>query len=237
MAAMPAKVRQNGWGIWLYRRPLRHRILRFLLLQRGHLFADLRDLKPFSLLTSFHSGSKPSSLADLPADSLLSSRFSAWQQPLSHGPLPPSGERLKEHEKSTFFRAPLHAADGHSECASCLGPAHVETALTKTECPHCKDISLCSLRSIAALQLSFQRIKAHRDEWAYAGSDPAYFTLSHEKFFPSFSPAKTSIHLRLRAKHGLVQGKWRWGPRWQRVTGCIASRWAVMLALWLSVIK
>ncbi|KAL0147865.1 hypothetical protein M9458_056824 [Cirrhinus mrigala] len=36
-------------------------------------------------------------------------------------------------------KAPLHAADTHSECISCLG--------LETECPHCGDMSLSSLRS------------------------------------------------------------------------------------------
>ncbi len=37
MATIPARSRQNGRGIWLYKRSFRHRILRFLLLQRRRL--------------------------------------------------------------------------------------------------------------------------------------------------------------------------------------------------------
>ncbi len=37
MATIPARSRQNGQGIWLYKRSFRHRILRFLLLQRRRL--------------------------------------------------------------------------------------------------------------------------------------------------------------------------------------------------------
>ncbi len=75
---------QNGWGVWLYKRPLRHRILRFLLLQRWWLlFADLRDSKPFSLLTSLHTGSRP---LDLPADSPLSSCSSPAAAAVSRPP-------------------------------------------------------------------------------------------------------------------------------------------------------
>ncbi len=75
---------QNGWGVWLYKRPLRHRILRFLLLQRWRLlFADLRDSKPFSLLTSLHTGSRP---LDLPADSPLSSCSSPAAAAVSRPP-------------------------------------------------------------------------------------------------------------------------------------------------------
>ncbi|KAL0165985.1 hypothetical protein M9458_037829, partial [Cirrhinus mrigala] len=43
-------------------------------------------------------------------------------------------------------KAPLHAADNHSECVSCLGLPHAEAALKETECPHCGDMSLSSLR-------------------------------------------------------------------------------------------
>ncbi|KAL0168794.1 hypothetical protein M9458_037016, partial [Cirrhinus mrigala] len=42
--------------------------------------------------------------------------------------------------------APLHAADGHGECVSCLRKSHAEAALNETECPHCEDMSLASLR-------------------------------------------------------------------------------------------
>ncbi|KAI2646291.1 Platelet glycoprotein V [Labeo rohita] len=44
-------------------------------------------------------------------------------------------------------KAPLHAADNHGECVSCLGLPHAEAALKETECPHCGDMSLSSLRS------------------------------------------------------------------------------------------
>ncbi|KAI2646366.1 Titin [Labeo rohita] len=47
-------------------------------------------------------------------------------------------------------KAPFHAADGHGECVSCLGKSHAEAALNKTECPHCEDMSLASLRSRTA---------------------------------------------------------------------------------------
>ncbi|KAI2645948.1 hypothetical protein H4Q32_025302 [Labeo rohita] len=44
-------------------------------------------------------------------------------------------------------KTPLHAADNHGECVSCLGLPHAEAALKETECPHCGDMSLSSLRS------------------------------------------------------------------------------------------
>ncbi|KAL0173136.1 hypothetical protein M9458_033447, partial [Cirrhinus mrigala] len=43
-------------------------------------------------------------------------------------------------------KAPLYAADNHGECVSCLGLPHAEVALKETECPHCGDMSLSSLR-------------------------------------------------------------------------------------------
>ncbi|KAL0165908.1 hypothetical protein M9458_037752, partial [Cirrhinus mrigala] len=45
------------------------------------------------------------------------------------------------------YKAPLHAADNHGECVSCLGLPHAEAALKETDCPHCGDMSLSSLRS------------------------------------------------------------------------------------------
>ncbi|KAL0148790.1 hypothetical protein M9458_055968 [Cirrhinus mrigala] len=48
-------------------------------------------------------------------------------------------------------KAPLHAADGHGEWISCLGKSYAEAALNETECPHCEDMSLASLRSRIAL--------------------------------------------------------------------------------------
>ncbi|KAL0150169.1 hypothetical protein M9458_054596 [Cirrhinus mrigala] len=41
----------------------------------------------------------------------------------------------------------VQVTDGHGESFSCLGAAHTKAALTKTECPHCEDKSLASLRS------------------------------------------------------------------------------------------
>ncbi|KAF4107361.1 hypothetical protein G5714_011725 [Onychostoma macrolepis] len=108
------------------------------------------------------SGSRPSGLADLPADSLLSSCFSAHSSltvPCHH----PANAQKSKFRRANFLallqmphhfcrsgRAPLHTADGHGKCVSCLGAAHTETALTETECSHCEDMSLASLRSLIA---------------------------------------------------------------------------------------
>ncbi len=39
------------------------------------------------------------------------------------------------------------ADDGHSECVSCLGKSHADAALAGSDCSHCENISLASLRS------------------------------------------------------------------------------------------
>ncbi len=57
------------------------------------------------------------------------------------------------HRNCRLCRAPLHAADGHGESVSCLGATHAETALTATECTHCVDMCLTSLRSRRAFFL------------------------------------------------------------------------------------
>ncbi len=77
---------------------------------------------------------------------------------LSH-PLQPSGVDPKNLTKRESFTAllqmprrncktcryPLHADDTHAECVSCLGKSH--TALSGTDCSHCENFSLASLRS------------------------------------------------------------------------------------------
>ncbi len=74
-------------------------------------------------------------------------------------PLQPSGEAhaffLKEQTALLQMprrycgscRSPLHGDDGHSECISCLGKSHADAALAGSDCSHCKNISLASLRS------------------------------------------------------------------------------------------
>ncbi len=123
-----AKACQNGQGVWLYKRPLRHRILRFLLLQwRWLLFDDLWDSKPFSPLTSWLAALKPLSTC--------SSR--GLPVPCRH-----PANAQKSSKRTHFF----------SPCCKCrtvtvawTGAAHTETALTEMECPHCVDMSLASL--------------------------------------------------------------------------------------------
>ncbi len=154
-----AKAHQNGRGVWLYKM----RILRFLLLQQQRLFfADLRDLKPFSPLTSLHNGSRPRLdwsprwlAAQRPAAVTVSRSPTAIRRMLERA--------VKEQKILALLQmprrncclcwAPLHAADGHRECVSWLGAAHAESGLTETECPHCVDMSLASLRSRRAFFL------------------------------------------------------------------------------------
>ncbi len=85
MATIPARSRQNGQGIWLYKRSFRHRILRFLLLQRRR----LRLHWPRSLLAV----DTPRSWTQRPRSARLIRLFyaPASQQFWSRS-LPPSGD-------------------------------------------------------------------------------------------------------------------------------------------------
>ncbi len=95
-------------------------------------------------------------------------------------------------------RAPLHTADKHSECVSCLGAAHAETAFTRMECQRSAALAASFLfreqlrpsRPPAFFlpgtykeKAAGQRISALGDEWAYAGGTPAYLTLSPQRVF------------------------------------------------------
>ncbi len=51
-----------------------------------------------------------------------------------------------------------------------------------------------------------------RDEWAYAGSDPAFLTLSPERGWSRLLLPCRSASLCGRERHSLVRGKWRWDP-------------------------
>ncbi len=79
MVTIPARSRQNGRGIWLYKRSFRHRILRFLLLQRRR----LRLHWPRSLLAV----DKPRSWTQRPRSARLIRLFYAPQHRSSSGPV------------------------------------------------------------------------------------------------------------------------------------------------------
>ncbi len=71
-----------------------------------------------------------------------------------------------------LVQVPLHADDGHSECVSCLGKSHADAALAGSDCSHCENISLASLRSWIAF---------------FSESDPAPRVLP---FFSSQGPVR-----------------------------------------------
>ncbi len=79
MATIPARSRQYGRGIWLYKRSFRHRILRFLLLQRRW----LRLHWPKSLLAV----DTPRSWTQRPRSARLIRLFYAPQHRSSSGPV------------------------------------------------------------------------------------------------------------------------------------------------------
>ena len=79
------------------------------------------DEYPFSL-----------SLASKRAKSLFSQRAALFQMPLSI---------------CESCGVPLHVSDRHTQCASCLGPEHAESALTKGGCLLCDGMPVSTLRS------------------------------------------------------------------------------------------
>ncbi len=147
----PTRARQNGWDIWLYKRPLCHRILRFLLLQRRYhssliyetrsLLAVVQPLQWIKTLSALLTSPQTSPLLVPAAAVVLWSPAAIWWALLENFSVL---LQIPCHYCRSC-RAPLHAADSHGECTSCLGSAHAEAALTGTECPHCEDMSLTSL--------------------------------------------------------------------------------------------
>ncbi len=147
----PARSRQNGRGIWLYKRSFRHRILRFLLLQRRR----LRLHWPRSLLavdTPRSWTQRPRSarlirLSTRPSIAAVPVPFAAAIRRLSRKSLKEQIGVIMPRRYCGSCRSPLHADDGHSECVSCLGKSHADAALAGSDCSHCESISLASLRS------------------------------------------------------------------------------------------
>ncbi len=145
MAMQPAIAHQNGKGIWL----------------NNPLPATASQISSLQWRTPFF------------ADSLLNAGIRRWnassswirtsQWPacrLGH-PLQPSGVDPKSLTQRANFtpllqmprrhcktcRSPLHADDAHTECVSCLGKSHADSALSGTDCFHCESFSLASLCS------------------------------------------------------------------------------------------
>ncbi len=145
-------------------------------------------------------------------------------------------------------RAPLQAADKHVECVSCLGAAHAEPALTGMECHHSSGLhSALHSALLSALAASFlfreqhrpsrspafflpetceekaagHRISASGYEWAYAGCNPAYLTLSPQSFHQLSSPTQTSIPLRANWSHSgrAIMARWTTACHWRLQMG------------------
>ncbi|KAL0163784.1 hypothetical protein M9458_039537, partial [Cirrhinus mrigala] len=119
----------------------------------GHLAIGTQISSP-SATTLRATRQKPSPLTR--TRSGVFSSCSPLSTPAASAPLPPSGDffpakrATKRAMPRRFCRkckAPLLASDSHGECVSCLGLPHAEAALKETECPHCGDMSLSSLRS------------------------------------------------------------------------------------------
>ncbi len=116
--------RRNGWGIWLYKRSFRHRILRFFLLQR-------RRLRLLHWSGSLLAVDTPRSRTQRPRSARLirlqrapaSQQFRSRSLQLSSDHI--TSKSLKEQigvlmprRYCGSCRSSLHADDGHSECVS-----------------------------------------------------------------------------------------------------------------------
>ncbi len=142
-ARNPPDPARMGGAIWLYKRPFRNRILRFLLLQRRR----LRLHWPRSLLAV----DTPRSWTQRPRSArlirLLPVPFAAAIRRISRTHLKEQIGVLMPRRYCGSCRSPLHADDGHSKCVFCLGKSHADAALAGSDCSHCENISLASLRS------------------------------------------------------------------------------------------
>ncbi len=105
----------------------------------------LFETQSFRRLTSYRSGSRPLSTWPTCCFSAACSACSSW----STDSLLLSGDSLLREpsiKEQISLRCckwrcgPLHTADKHGDCVSCLGTAHTKTVLSGTECHHCSDI-------------------------------------------------------------------------------------------------
>ncbi len=97
---------------------------------------------------SHRSGSRPHSARSTCRFLATRSACSSWSMDF----LPPSSDSLFRellYKRANIFGIVANAAalKKHGECVSCLGTAHAETALTRTECHYCSDMNLSSLCS------------------------------------------------------------------------------------------
>ncbi len=70
---------------------------------------------------------------------------------------------------------PIKSSDGHESCVFCLGRAHTEAALGGSDCPHCGDMSLRTLRLRVAI---------------VQGDELAQLTLPRSSSAASFEPRR-----------------------------------------------
>ncbi len=70
---------------------------------------------------------------------------------------------------------PIESSDGHESCVFCLGRAHAEAALGESDCPHCGDMSLRTLRLCVPI---------------VQGDELAQLTLPHSSSAASFEPRR-----------------------------------------------
>ncbi len=227
MATKPARSRQNGRAIWLYKRPFRHRILRFLLLQRRR----LRLQWPRSLLAV----DMPRSWTQRPRSARLIHLFCAPQHRSSSGP-------VRCRHPANLTHTPKRA---NQRCCKCravtvarAGPPCTPMTVTASafpawgnpmQMPHSLALivltartsvsPLCARGSIsfqrATLPLAPSRFLPPRDLWGKnSGAEDLSARLRAssrrlrsrvprsrhtERFLPSFFPNLTSVPLQARA--------------------------------------
>ncbi len=135
----------------------------------------------------------------------------------------------------------MHADDSHRECVSCLGKSHAESTLTETDCSHCDNMSLASLRSRIAFfsesdsvpralpfsssQEPVRRKQRGREIQCSNVSEltsaqvPRASLSPHRETSPSSSPSLTSVPLPARAIWsslvGVTTSCWMTTCHWQ----------------------
>ncbi len=255
MATIPARSCQNGRGIWLYKRSFRHRILRFLLLQRRR----LRLHWPRSLLAV----DTPRSWTQRPRSARLipfSTRPSIAAVPVPFAAAIRRFSRKFLKEQIGILRPPVTVARAGLPCTPMPVTASV-FLLGEIPCRcHARWLWLSHARaSVSPLcargSLSFQssdpplapsRFLPPRDLWGKNGGRGSQRPVESEltplrsrvpcfrhteRCLPSFFPNLTSVPLQAWAIWSR-SGKWRWAGRWQHVTGSFRCWGAVGLSDW-----
>ncbi len=166
------------------------------------------------------------------------------------GPTPRSAPAARHWKNLRRYcglcRSPLHDDDSHSECVCCLGKSHADAVLIESDCSHCDNISLTSLRSRIAF-FSESNFAPHtlpffpcRDLWgknrraedlsvqlkASSRCLRAHVPRSRHtnRFFPSYFPQPVQL--------SLVWGEWRRAEWRQHVISSFGRKGAVGLGSW-----